>query len=108
MLLGSSGQPDHVGLHCDEPVFVQDFPVIVKLPSIDPGGGGGGRGGGCGSRRFGLLVVLAPQCRESLPQTYAPTHTDPANPREQSEIFKNPQGRQGSSPCIWEAGCGGQ
>lgn len=40
MLLGSGGQPDHVGLHGDEPVFVQDLPVVVELPCVNPGGEG--------------------------------------------------------------------
>lgn len=27
-----------MGLHRNEPVFVQNFPVIVQLPSINPAG----------------------------------------------------------------------
>ena len=38
MLLGPGGQSDHMGLHRNQPVFVQNFPVIVELPSINPGG----------------------------------------------------------------------
>lgn len=38
MLLGASGQSDHMGLHGDETALVQDFPVIVQLPSVHPVG----------------------------------------------------------------------
>lgn len=56
MLLGPGGQSDHMGLHRNQPVFVQNFPVIVKLPSINPGGEEE-------SSHFALLVTFTPQCR---------------------------------------------
>lgn len=36
MLLDPWGQPNHVGLHRDQPILDQDFSMIVKLSSIYP------------------------------------------------------------------------
>lgn len=66
MLLGPGGQSDHMGLHSNQPVFVQNFPVIVKLPSINPGGEEE-------SSHFALLVTFTPQCRRREYQRHIPT-----------------------------------
>lgn len=66
MLLGPGGQSDHMGLHRNQPVFVQNFPVIVKLPSINPGGEEE-------SSHFALLVAFTPQCRGREYQRHIPT-----------------------------------
>ena len=72
MLLGPGGQSDYMGLHRNQPVFVQNFPVIVKLPSINPGG----------EKRAVILLcwLLSPHSAEDVNTR----DTSPASPPIQS------------------------